>query len=79
MKKKVSKSLFLIKANDDEQIKLGRGHDSEVRISDISVSRFHAYIKYMNKKFVIFDNNSKFGTLIKLNKPFPITKDKVAV
>jgi len=33
----------------------------------------------MNGKFVIFDNNSKFGTLIKLNKPFPITNDKVAI
>jgi len=77
--KKLSKNLFLIKPNEEEQIKLGRGHESEVRISDISVSRFHAYIKYVNRKFVIFDNNSKFGTLIKLTKPFPITSDKVAV
>lgn len=29
----------------DEVIKVGRGHDAQVRITDISVSRFHAAIK----------------------------------
>jgi pSer/pThr/pTyr-binding forkhead associated (FHA) protein len=28
-----------------KNIKLGRGHDSDVRISDISISRCHAIIK----------------------------------
>ena len=32
-----------------------------------------------NTVFVITDNNSKFGTLIKLVKPIPLTYDKVAV
>ena len=41
---------------------MGRGHYCELRVSDISVSRFHAYIKNINYKFYIFDNNSKFGT-----------------
>ena len=45
---------------------MGRGHQSDIRISDISVSRFHAFIKYENNNFLIFDNNSKFGTLIKM-------------
>jgi len=26
------------------EIKLGRGHDADVRVTDISVSRFHALI-----------------------------------
>jgi len=34
-------------------LKLGRGHDWDVRISDISVSRLHALIKYDNGKFEI--------------------------
>jgi hypothetical protein len=29
-------------------IKLGRGHECEIRITDISVSRNHASIKYIN-------------------------------
>lgn len=29
-----------------ETIKLGRGHQCEIRITDISVSREHAHIRY---------------------------------
>ena len=50
-------------------VMLGRGHDSDVRIPDISVSRCHARISYDNHKFMIQDNFSKFGTLIMLNGP----------
>jgi len=46
--------------------KLGRGHESDVRVSDISVSRCHAIIKYnqQNGRFYLEDNLSKFGTLV---------------
>jgi len=43
---------------------MGRGSDSDVRISDISVSRCHALIKYEKDGFYLEDNNSKFGTLV---------------
>jgi len=45
-------------------LKIGRGHDADLRINDISVSRFHAVIKFKNNQFVIADNVSKFGTLV---------------
>ena len=46
-------------------IKVGRGHDSEVRITDISVSRCHALIKRSLKgDYILEDNSSKFGTLV---------------
>lgn len=57
----------------------GRGHQCDIRISDISVSRLHAFIKYEDGNFIIIDNNSKFGTLVKMNKKFEILSDKVAV
>jgi hypothetical protein len=44
--------------------KLGRGHESDLRINDISVSRCHAKIKLENGKFMLEDNQSKFGTLV---------------
>jgi pSer/pThr/pTyr-binding forkhead associated (FHA) protein len=46
--------------------KLGRGHESDIRVSDISVSRCHALIKYSeeNGNFYLEDNLSKFGTLV---------------
>lgn len=43
---------------------LGRGHDSELRINDISVSRKHASLEYKNGDFVLTDLKSKFGTLV---------------
>ena len=56
-------------------IKVGRGHDSEVRITDISVSRCHALIKRSSKgDFIVEDNNSKFGTLVLLRKPYLLSK-----
>lgn len=48
-------------------VMLGRGHDSQIRIGDISVSRCHARIKYFQGQFVLEDNNSKFGTLVQVN------------
>jgi hypothetical protein len=55
---------------------MGRGHEAEVRINDISVSRCHAYIKFIpNSGFHIEDNNSKFGTIVKLKEPYCLKKD----
>jgi len=56
-------------------IRLGRGHDSDIRITDISVSRCHSLIKLDKGNFYVEDNNSKFGTLLHLDKPTPITGD----
>lgn len=46
-KKNSSRMVHLIMPDiDKNQFKFGRGHDSDVRVSDISVSRCHAYLKY---------------------------------
>jgi len=75
-----SKTMILLSIIEEgEQIKMGRGHECDLRENDISVSRLHAYIKYNNGKFTIIDNNSKFGTLILLRKPYQIEKKKVAL
>lgn len=49
-----------------QTFKLGRGHESDVRVSDISVSRCHAILKYdlNDKAYYLEDNLSKFGTLV---------------
>ena len=57
--------MMLIQNVPEGGIKLGRGHDCEIRITDISVSRNHALIKNIGNNFFIFDNKSKFGTLVK--------------
>lgn len=52
----------------NEGIKLGRGHECEIRITDISVSRNHGLIKNQPDGFYIYDNKSKFGTLVRDEK-----------
>ena len=56
---------MLIQNLGPDGIKLGRGHECEIRITDISVSRNHALIKHAVDGFYIFDNKSKFGTLVR--------------
>jgi len=51
---------------------LGRGHESDLRINDISVSRCHAKIKLENGKFLLEDNTSKFGTLVLVKQRTPL-------
>ena len=52
--------------SDRQFIRVGRGHDADIRVTDISVSRFHARInRDLNTgEFYVEDNNSKFGTLV---------------
>ena len=61
--------------DDRDFIKVGRGHDSEVRITDISVSRFHALIKKtVRGDYILEDNYSKFGTLVLVRRPLILEK-----
>ena len=76
---KKSSMLSLIVPHENDPIRLGRGHQCDLRISDISVSRVHALLRYQNGKFLIFDNESKFGTLILLNQDYRIKNDKAAI
>merc|ERR1719203_1299485 len=53
----------------EKALKLGRGHESDVRIADVSISRCHATISFVRGQFILEDNNSKFGTLVVMKKP----------
>lgn len=61
--------IYVISLFNKFSVKMGRGHDSDIRISDISVSRVHASIKYQDGTFFFADNDSKFGTLMLLKEP----------
>jgi hypothetical protein len=64
--KNSSRMIHIIKPQPGGQdvFKMGRGHESEVRVCDISVSRCHALLKYKNGSYFLEDNLSKFGTLV---------------
>lgn len=60
--------------SNSSKIFLGRGHESHVRITDISVSRQHAFIvRGSDGNYYLFDNDSKFGTLALIRKPLELT------
>ncbi len=72
------KSIHVIQLTGDE-LTIGRGHESDVRINDISVSRSHAKLKYNvdNGTLLLRDLKSKFGTLILIKKPLKIKEKKI--
>eukprot|EP00331_Platyophrya_macrostoma_P007568 CAMPEP_0176425466 /NCGR_PEP_ID=MMETSP0127-20121128/11403_1 /TAXON_ID=938130 /ORGANISM="Platyophrya macrostoma, Strain WH" /LENGTH=444 /DNA_ID=CAMNT_0017806627 /DNA_START=17 /DNA_END=1351 /DNA_ORIENTATION=+ len=75
-----AKTVVLLNLVDQtHSIKLGRGHECDLRENDISVSRLHAFIKYVNGNFVMIDNNSKFGTLVLLRNPHKVERKKIAL
>jgi pSer/pThr/pTyr-binding forkhead associated (FHA) protein len=68
-----SRIIHIIKPGPQKTIfKLGRGHESDLRINDISVSRCHAKIKLEKGKFLLEDNTSKFGTLVLVKQRTPL-------
>lgn len=73
MEKNSSRIIHVLKPSKKEStFKMGRGHDAEVRVNDISVSRTHAIIKYKDNQFYIEDNSSKFGTLVLVKDSIPL-------
>lgn len=68
--KNTNRILYVVNLESKDNIRIGRSHDSDIRITDISVSRFHALIKKEKDcSFTISDNNSKFGTLVLVQSP----------
>lgn len=59
-------------SSEKRSFQMGRGHESDLRINDISVSRRHASLEYRDDGFYVVDYQSKFGTLVLLS-------DKVVV
>lgn len=72
------KSIHIITLTGDN-INIGRGHESDVRINDISVSRSHAMLKYDQEtgRLLLRDLKSKFGTLVLLKRPIEIKEKKI--
>ena len=63
--------------NDRTHIRVGRGHEADIRVTDISVSRFHAKINRSDDgEYFVEDNKSKFGTLIQIRKPYLLHKNR---
>jgi hypothetical protein len=67
-----ARAVHLIQCREQETFKLGRGHESDIKFFDISVSRIHATLEYFNGKYIIKDHKSKFGTLVQVNNDLEV-------
>ena len=72
------KTVLLIMFKDKSGLKIGRSNDSDVRLSDISISRYHANIYDRKDGVYIDDNKSKFGSLIQWDYNFKLLLNKQA-
>ena len=71
----LKQGLHIISLDENQFGTIGRGHDCDIKISDISVSRKHSKVRMHNNEFFIEDTKSKFGTLEKINSSFIIRKN----
>ena len=68
---KKKKFLYVINLeNDNLQLKIGRGKEIDILITDISISRIHCLLVRDKNNVYLDDCNSKFGTLILIQSPF---------
>mmetsp|Transcript_11329 Transcript_11329/g.22275 ORF Transcript_11329/g.22275 Transcript_11329/m.22275 type:complete len:343 (+) Transcript_11329:29-1057(+) len=74
-----TRGVHLISMKPNSRVCLGRGHESDVRVSDISVSRLHAQLNYDGAQFYLKDNSSKFGSLLQVTGPLHIGISQKAV
>jgi hypothetical protein len=74
-KKTTRKGILIFKMDEDKDeniITIGRSQTNNVKLKDITVSRFHCKIIRKKTNLFIEDNGSKFGTLLYINKPLNI-------
>lgn len=64
--------IYIIQLMEGESLSMGRNNEADIKLNDISVSRIHAYVCFNNNDFYLKDKNSKFGTLVKLQKPIVV-------
>ena len=62
--KNKNKFIYMVSLEKNKIMNIGRGHNCEIILSDISISRIHSKLILENKNIFIEDNDSKFGTLI---------------
>jgi hypothetical protein len=66
------RGLHLVSLGGTDLVKIGRAHDNDMRISDISVSRLHATITIRDGSFYLQDEQGKFGTLVRVRRPIAL-------
>ena len=64
-----NRCIYVLNIDNNIKLKIGRGHESNLTLNDITVSRLHCILTIENKNIYLEDNFSKFGTLILVQSP----------
>lgn len=70
---------YLVKMREQQTITVGRSHDCDLRLSDISVSRQHAHLSFEKGRLYLKDLNSKYGSQLLIQNPILIGKQQKEV
>lgn len=62
--KATSKSVYIVYLKEIGNYRIGRSHDVEFHVEDISVSRIHGELRVTRDKVFMQDYKSKYGTQI---------------
>lgn len=73
----IKRATYICALEEGREIKIGRDSDSDIKINDVSVSRKHATLVMRSGKVVIQDCRSKFGTLLRFNKPVSLSAEEL--
>lgn len=74
--KKEVKFLYIIHMPPKTELLMGRSVECDIRMTDISISRVHAFLENVDGQFYIKDNKSKFGSLIKVQSEMLVLPNK---
>lgn len=72
------KIIYIISFDKKDKITIGRSQNSDMKISDVTISRIHSILlRTKDNKILIKDACSKFGTLILLQSKKMLVNDKI--
>ena len=74
-----STGLFIALFNRKSKLQLGRSTDSDLRLTNLSVSRNHATLECDNGTVLLRDVNSTFGTAVCLERPISVSDEVLQV
>jgi hypothetical protein len=61
--------LYVLPLRGDKALRIGRSSGLDVVVEDVTISRFHAAIRYQDGVFMLEDCGSKFGTSVAMREP----------
>ena len=72
----LSKAIHVINFDYKKEYTVGRRVTNDITVSDISVSRAQSILKLKSNKLYVEDQDSKFGTFVKVNGIYEIDNSK---